>query len=286
MTKLKIEMIEIGQRRRALNPDKVKELAESMRTVGQITPIAVYTKSPDHVHTAVLWAGHHRLEAARQLGWKEIEVVFVSGDEVKRQLVEIAENVHRNDLSTEERNKHIAAWVDILKKQEEEKEAAAKEAEEQKPKGKRGRPKGSKNGEKTAHAGPKTPNKRGRPKGSTKTTSARSLAKQMGVSRQKVQRATKAASVTPEAEEAAKAAGIVSQQDMIKVAEAPPEQQAEKVAEIAAAQERRRPSPNHMGCSPTSTRRLPCSRAAPPARPHPSVPADTAMRTLMPSTTS
>jgi ParB-like chromosome segregation protein Spo0J len=41
--KLKIEKIEVGQRRRALNPDKVKQLAERMKAVGQITPIAVYT---------------------------------------------------------------------------------------------------------------------------------------------------------------------------------------------------------------------------------------------------
>src|SRR3546814_18232867 len=59
----------------------------------------------------VLVAGRHRLAAAAKLGWEEIDCIYVALDEVDRRLWEIAENLHRAELTALARDQHIAAWV-------------------------------------------------------------------------------------------------------------------------------------------------------------------------------
>jgi ParB-like chromosome segregation protein Spo0J len=61
---------------RRLRPDFVAELAESMKLVGQIVPIAV---RPHRRAGFILIAGWQRLEAARKLGWREIRAVICEG---------------------------------------------------------------------------------------------------------------------------------------------------------------------------------------------------------------
>ena len=273
MPKLKIEKIQIGERLRQLNPAKVDEYAAIMERHGLAVPIGIWTQNPDHVGSTELVYGLHRLEAAKKLGWKEIEVVYVpkTADDIDRKIAEITENLHRCELTELERAKHIDEWDKLLRKREEMKAAVKAAAEELKPKAKRGRPPGSKNGVKSAQAGQKPKNKPGRPNGTGKAAAA----KKMKVSRQTLDRSKKIASITPKAKEAAVAAGIDDNQTaLLKVAEALPEQQTEKVAEIVAAQAQ----PSHPECWPTSTRRSPRSRAAPPTSPRPSSPAGMVMR--------
>jgi ParB-like chromosome segregation protein Spo0J len=52
-----------------------------------------------------------RLEAARRLGLKTVPVVIHANDEPAARLWEIAENLHRADLTVLERSEHIAEWV-------------------------------------------------------------------------------------------------------------------------------------------------------------------------------
>lgn len=110
-----IDTIDIGARHRAVNVDKVAELAESMAKVGLLQPITV--NSPD-TETINLVAGRHRLEAARKLGWEDIDAIFLEGDEVDCEMAEIAENLHRSELTVLERGEQIGRWVALAKQKE------------------------------------------------------------------------------------------------------------------------------------------------------------------------
>lgn len=66
-----------------------------------------------------LVAGRHRLEAARQLGWTQInaiELPFGSVGNDLAEMAEIAENLHRRDIGEIERSELMAKWAEITKK--------------------------------------------------------------------------------------------------------------------------------------------------------------------------
>jgi ParB family chromosome partitioning protein len=114
-----IEMIECVGRQRVLNAQSVSSLADSMGRLGLKTPISVryYQHREGVTGTAdsfVLICGLHRLEAARLLGWEEIEC-FVTKDEDDdhARMWEIAENLHRAELTALERAEHVAEWVSL-----------------------------------------------------------------------------------------------------------------------------------------------------------------------------
>ncbi|WP_456320441.1 hypothetical protein [Sphingobium chungbukense] len=62
----------------------------------------------------VLVAGYHRLEAARILGWEKIDAIDADDDDLSAELWEIAENLHRHDLSKEQRDEHIRRYAELL----------------------------------------------------------------------------------------------------------------------------------------------------------------------------
>jgi ParB family chromosome partitioning protein len=98
--------------RRPADADRVKMIAESMREIGLQTPISVW--SPDNGGTIRLVAGRHRLEAAKLLGWDHIECSWLILGETERRMWEIAENLHRAELSALERGEQIAEWVRLV----------------------------------------------------------------------------------------------------------------------------------------------------------------------------
>lgn len=104
---IKIDDIIINSRKRKLNTYKVKELAESMKLIGQLEPITI-TKSN------ILLAGLHRVEAAKLLGWQSIEAQFFEGDAISMELVEIDENLMRNDLTILEQGEHLARRQELI----------------------------------------------------------------------------------------------------------------------------------------------------------------------------
>lgn len=91
--KVSIDEIRIKEGRRSLDADHVKELADSIRELGILNPITI-----DGENTLI--AGLHRLEAARRLGWKEVECTVSSLDGLQAELAEIDENFVRSGLST------------------------------------------------------------------------------------------------------------------------------------------------------------------------------------------
>ncbi len=88
----KIQDIKVGQRNRGYSPAKVKELAESIKEIGLLHPIAIDEDN-------ILIAGLHRLEAANMLGWDEIPCSVVKLSEEDTELAEIDENLIRAELT-------------------------------------------------------------------------------------------------------------------------------------------------------------------------------------------
>ena len=90
--KVTISEIKINSGRRSVNLDGINELAQSISEIGLLNPITI-----DQEHTLV--AGLHRLEAAKRLGWMEIECNICTLDILQTELAEIDENVVRTELS-------------------------------------------------------------------------------------------------------------------------------------------------------------------------------------------
>lgn len=110
-----IDDVFIGTRHRSLDSSRVESLAESIKAIGLQTPISVYVDGDDHAH---LVAGLHRLEAARHLGWERIDANFVKMDDVERELWEIAENLHRVELTKEQRDEHIRRYAELIERRD------------------------------------------------------------------------------------------------------------------------------------------------------------------------
>lgn len=102
--KVAIQQIKVNEGRRALR--SVDELAKSIQELGLLNPITV---REDYT----LVAGYHRLEACKQLGQTEIEVVVVNLDHLRAQLAEIDENLVRNELTVLEHSQEMKRRKEI-----------------------------------------------------------------------------------------------------------------------------------------------------------------------------
>lgn len=119
---LRTDDIQVGERHRALSTDAVDRLAASMRDIGLRQPISVRIVDEMMVDgdltagVPILVAGAHRLAAAKALGWTHIDCIEVEDDPISAELWEIAENLHRCDLSKEQRDAHIRRYAELLEK--------------------------------------------------------------------------------------------------------------------------------------------------------------------------
>jgi ParB/RepB/Spo0J family partition protein len=204
-----VDGIVVGKRFRQTDQEWVNALAQSISTVGLRTPITVRIMpeilGADGValqDVPVLVAGLHRLEAVKLLGWEDIDAFVMAGDDRDVRLWEIAENLHRADLTAQERADHVAEWVKLT-------------------------------GEKMAQVAPFLENaKVGAGRGNE--GGLRAAVRDLGIERTEAQRSLKIASMEPEAKEAARQHGLDDNQSaLLAVAKAPPDQQVAKVQEIA-----------------------------------------------------
>jgi ParB family chromosome partitioning protein len=99
--KIPIEKIIVKKRIRKEYGD-IHALAESMKRLGQISPITV-------TRANVLVAGGRRLEAAKFLGWKTIDATVIDtadaagmDEKLARLEIEVEENIERMDFTGEE----------------------------------------------------------------------------------------------------------------------------------------------------------------------------------------
>lgn len=113
-----ISKVFVEGERRDVDEDRVQELAKSFKRLGQLSPILV-TKRGDEGYR--LLAGMHRISAAMELRWESVKATIYDVDDVEAELIEISENIHRADLTEEDRSKLVNRWVELTeqKRQEE-----------------------------------------------------------------------------------------------------------------------------------------------------------------------
>jgi ParB-like chromosome segregation protein Spo0J len=199
-----ISSIVVLDRLRPIDPNAVELLAESMRRLGQLQPIAVYCRDGKEV----LVSGAHRLEAAKLLSWEHIDAIRIDSDRDRDDLemIEIAENLHRSDLTALERSNQIARWTELTAER-------ARQVDEPLP-------------------GGKQPGEKGQAK----------AARELGISEPDVRRAVKVASISPEAQQAAREAGLDNNRTVLLAVakESTPEAQVRQVEVEAAERASRR----------------------------------------------
>jgi len=103
-----------NRQRKDLDPQKIKELAESIRDRGLIHPPVIDRE------THQLLTGERRLEAHKVLGYDQICVQFVDelSDE-EQHLLELEENIKRLDLTWQEETEAVARFHKIKAQTEE-----------------------------------------------------------------------------------------------------------------------------------------------------------------------
>ena len=104
--KIKISNIKVNPGRREAEQKAIEEMARSITAVGLLNPITL-----DQNNTLV--AGLHRLEAAKLLGWTEIECTVSSMDGLQAELAEIDENIVRTRLNRQELGEQLLHRKDI-----------------------------------------------------------------------------------------------------------------------------------------------------------------------------
>lgn len=116
---LRTEIIEVGERHRALDGAACDRLAASMREIGlrQAISIRVVDMMVIDGHEVegvpVLVAGRHRLEAAKRLGWTHIDCIEVDDDSLRAELWEIDENLMRAELTPAQQAEHLARRKEV-----------------------------------------------------------------------------------------------------------------------------------------------------------------------------
>lgn len=206
---IKVDDIDQNSHARPLNKEAVAVLADSMNTIGLKTPITVRPAKVMRRNMGKdgfeVVSGQHRLEAAKMLGWEEIECFVTEDDYRACRLWEISENLHRAELSQLDRDRLVNEWCELI--------------------GQDGI---------SAQVGQKIG--RGRPQGGESET-----ARQLGLARQDVQRARKVASLSPEAQEAARRVGLEDNRSaLLEAASKPVAEQAEYLEKRAQEKQRRR----------------------------------------------
>lgn len=108
--KIPISKIEVGRFtvREKLDEEHLKALAESLKEDGQWDPIIVRPKDGKYE----LIAGHYRFEAAKYLGWKEIEATVKDLSDEEADFLALKTNLMRKNMDEIEEAKIIKKIMD------------------------------------------------------------------------------------------------------------------------------------------------------------------------------
>ncbi len=112
MPNIPLGAIDILPGRREAHPEKVDEMALSIRLLGLLQPIIVFPNPEVEGRFSVV-AGVHRFLAFKKLGLATIEVRVTEEGEIKRELIEISENVHRCELTLAERDRAMHRYAQL-----------------------------------------------------------------------------------------------------------------------------------------------------------------------------
>ncbi|WP_082530181.1 ParB/RepB/Spo0J family partition protein [Rhizobium sp. Root1203] len=108
-----IDQIVVPERLRAVEEEHAIAIAQSIVEHGLINPITVRPTPAAKGGKWTLVAGAHRLRAFELNGEPEIEAMLVEGDKSEAQLIEITENLFRNDLSVMDRAIFVQSYRDV-----------------------------------------------------------------------------------------------------------------------------------------------------------------------------
>lgn len=209
--KLMIGEIFQAKNRRPLNEDAISTLMASIEKVGLQYPITVREvdywfddEQGEQDGAYVLVAGAHRLEACKRLGMFHIEANVEAWDEKTARMWEIAENLHRADLTVLQRDEHVSEWIRLAEK------------------------KNTDASHKLSQVATVSKGGRGNQEG------VRAAARELNIDKDDAHRAVKVASLSDEAKEAAREVGLDNNRSaLLAVAAAKKEEQADKVRELA-----------------------------------------------------
>lgn len=111
-----ISDIVIPDRLRAVEEEHALAIAQSIVEHGLINPITVRATPNAKGGKYTLVAGAHRVRAVQINDDVEIDAMIVEGDKAEAQLVEITENLFRNDLSVMDRAIFVQTYRDVWEK--------------------------------------------------------------------------------------------------------------------------------------------------------------------------
>lgn len=202
-----IREIEVLPSRRVVDDKTVDEIARSIEANGLISPILIrrqhddVLQADDDAKGYILVAGRHRLEACRQMGAFHAPCQLIDADDIAAELIEIAENLHRAELTQLQRADQVTRWIELT--------SAKQEAEA---------------------VSRQTDAKPGRPEGGV-----RAAARELGLSEADARRSVKVAGLTPEAKAVAVETGLADNQSALLAAakEPTPERQVEALRQKA-----------------------------------------------------
>jgi ParB family transcriptional regulator, chromosome partitioning protein len=222
-----IAEIDFPTNARPTHADKVSELVKSIRLIGLQSMPTVVERDGRYM----LVAGRHRVEAMRVIGKDPIPVRIADFDDIEAQLWRISENLHRNELSALERAEQIAEFARLSQ----EKADVAKAEQGTQASGVRI----------SAQVGQKIP--RGRPEGGDSFA-----ARDLGITRQEVQRSKVIATLPDEVKAKATDLGLdLNQSALLAAAKAPTPQ-----AQISTLERRAERSPVPISPRPSPLRNL------------------------------
>ena len=111
--RIKIAEIVIPERLRAVEEEHALAIAQSMVEHGQINPVTVRATPAAKGGKFTLVAGAHRIRACEINDDDEVDAMIVEADKLEGQLVEITENLFRNELSVIDRAVFVQSYRDI-----------------------------------------------------------------------------------------------------------------------------------------------------------------------------
>lgn len=110
-----LENILVPDRLRAVDEDHALAISKSIAEHGLMNPVTI-RQTPNGARSYTLVAGAHRLRGIELLQRDKVDAIVVKADANEAVLLEIAENLFRNDLSVMDRAVFVQTYRDIWQK--------------------------------------------------------------------------------------------------------------------------------------------------------------------------
>lgn len=110
---IRIDQIVIPERLRAVEEEHALAISQSIVEHGLLNPITVRSTPAAKGGNCTLVAGAHRLRAMQLLDEAEIDATVVDADKHESQLIEITENLFRNELSVIDRAIFVLTYREV-----------------------------------------------------------------------------------------------------------------------------------------------------------------------------